>query len=172
MSIQINEQNNDFRNSDNNVGIQYTNSNIQNLTNNLGSRIKRLKNTTTISIPSLFNINTIFVEIYFYLGFFNVGLVLVLFLSNNFHLIGIILFLTPLLLLITLINKSKLIIEKERIIFKDKVIYINKITNIHKRKYLYFYNFIDISIDTEVEPIRIFVKNEDDANNIFDLKYM
>lgn len=171
MGTYIEEQNNDFRNSTNNTAQNYENVNINNLNNNFGSKINELDNKIIIKIPSLFNINKIFIHIYFYLGLFNILLILASMMNNDFQYLGMILAFIFLLLFITLINKSELIIEKQKISFKNKIIEINDIVNISKGKYFNLYNYVDIFVKGKFEPIRIFVKNENDANNLHKLKY-
>lgn len=72
---------------------------------------------------------------------------------------------------LSLINKSELIIKKKKIFFKNEEIKINDIVDISKGKYFNLYNYVDIFVKGKFEPTRIFVKNEDDANNIHKLKY-
>lgn len=171
MCIEINEQNNDFRKSRNKLGQNYKNANINNLNNNFGSKINKLDNEIIIKIPSLFNINKFFIHIYFYLGLFNILLILASMMNNDFQYLRMILAFIFLLLLITFINKSELTIEKQKISFKNKIIEINDIVDISKGKYFNLYNYVDIFVKGKFEPTRIFVKNEDDANNIHKLKY-
>lgn len=171
MCIEINEQNNDFRKSRNKLGQNYKNANINNLNNNFGSKINKLDNEIIIKIPSLFNINKIFIHVYFYVGLFNVLLILASMINNDFQYLGIIIILIFLLLFTTLINKSELIIKKKKIFFKNEEIKINDIVDISKGKYFNLYNYVDIFVKGKFEPTRIFVKNEDDANNIHKLKY-
>lgn len=171
MGVRIDEQNNDFRNSNNNTNQVYENTTIHELNNNFGSKINQLDDVMVINIPSLFNINTIFIHIYFYLGLFNILLILASMINNNFQYLGIIIILIFSLLFTTLINKSKLIIKKREIFFKNEIIEINDIVDISKGKYFNLYNYVDIFVKGKFKPIRIFVKNEDDANNIHKLKY-
>lgn len=104
MCIEINEQNNDFRKSRNKLGQNYKNANINNLNNNFGSKINKLDNEIIIKIPSLFNINKIFIHVYFYVGLFNVLLILASMINNDFQYLGIIIILIFLLLFTTLIT--------------------------------------------------------------------
>ena len=171
MKQSIKTLNNDFKYSNNETGQYYENVTIDSLNNNFGSKTNKLDTTITVNVPSLFNINTIFIHLYFYLGLFNILLIIASIINNDFKYFGIILILIFSLLFTTLITKSKLIIEEEIIIFKDKVIELDDIVNINKGKSFNLYNYVDIFVKGRFKPIRIFLKNEDDANNICKLNY-
>ena len=171
MKQSIKTLNNDFKYSNNETGQYYENVTIDSLNNNFGSKTNKLDTTITVNVPSLFNINTIFIHLYFYLGLFNILLIIASIINNDFKYFGIILILIFSLLFTTLITKSKLIIEEEIIIFKDKVIELDDIVNINKGKSFNLYNYVDIFVKGRFKPIRICLKNEDDANNICRLKY-
>ena len=85
--------NNDFKYSNNKTGQHYENVTIDTLNNNFGSKTNKLDTTITVNVPSLFNINTIFIHLYFYLGLFNILLIIASIINNDFQYFGIILIL-------------------------------------------------------------------------------
>ena len=76
MKQSIKTLNNDFKYSNNETGQYYENVTIDSLNNNFGSKTNKLDTTITVNVPSFFNINTIFIHLYFYLGLFNILLII------------------------------------------------------------------------------------------------
>lgn len=168
----INEQHNNYKNNNIETSQNYTKAKIKNLTNKINlSNIDKLKETTIINIPTFFNLSKYFIHLYFYVALFNIILITVSMLNNNFKYLYIMIFLIIFLLVISSINKTKLIIDHKEIVFKKNKIKLNEIKDIKKGKYFKLYNYIDIFKKGKVKPIRIFLKDEDDSTNISALKY-